>query len=156
MLKLASPLADDLCRIDGVTEVLMSADDVTVNVASQSDWETIGPQVHSILNERLAGGVAPPVDLDLLAELGSVVDGSGGGGWAEDSVEYAICETLEERIRPFVRDDGGDITFRGFDPADGTARVQLVGACSGCPSAAAPSPWPWRGGGGRSRRRGAT
>ncbi len=36
-----------------------------------------------------------------------------------------------EEIRPFLNSDGGDISFEGLDE-DGTVRVQLHGACTGC------------------------
>ena len=45
-----------------------------------------------------------------------------------------IKELLETRIRPAVAEDGGDITFRGFDEATGIVKVKLMGSCSGCPS----------------------
>lgn len=45
-----------------------------------------------------------------------------------------IKELLEQRIRPSVQDDGGDIFYKGFDEATGIVRVQLAGSCAGCPS----------------------
>ncbi len=33
-----------------------------------------------------------------------------------------------------VQDDGGDIFYRGFDPETGVVKLQMAGACSGCPS----------------------
>lgn len=41
-----------------------------------------------------------------------------------------IMIALEE-IRPFLKSDGGDISFMGLED-DGTVKVQLHGACSGC------------------------
>lgn len=48
------------------------------------------------------------------------------------TVREAVELTLE-RIRPALNADGGDIELVAFDGE--TARVRLVGACSGCPSA---------------------
>ena len=45
-----------------------------------------------------------------------------------------IIKILETKIRPAVARDGGDIKFKEFK--DGIVRVELQGACSGCPSAA--------------------
>ena len=39
---------------------------------------------------------------------------------------------LDEYIRPAVEQDGGAITFRSFE--DGILKLNLQGACSGCPS----------------------
>ena len=56
--------------------------------------------------------------------------------WEEGSIEEEISDLLEEQIRPFVQDDGGDIQLISFEEHTGTVTVQLVGACSGCPSSA--------------------
>jgi NFU1 iron-sulfur cluster scaffold homolog, mitochondrial len=41
-------------------------------------------------------------------------------------------EVLEERVRPAVQEDGGDIEFKGFK--DGIVLLKLQGSCSGCSS----------------------
>ena len=47
-------------------------------------------------------------------------------------IETKIVKILEEKIRPAVARDGGDIKFKEFK--DGIVKVQLQGSCSGCPS----------------------
>lgn len=37
-------------------------------------------------------------------------------------------------MRPFVQDDGGDITLISFDETSGLVSVELKGSCAGCPS----------------------
>ena len=49
-----------------------------------------------------------------------------------DEVINKINEVLDEKIRPAVARDGGDITFKSFK--DGIVTVELKGSCSGCPS----------------------
>ena len=39
---------------------------------------------------------------------------------------------IDEKVRPAVARDGGDIKFKEFK--DGIVKVQLQGSCSGCPS----------------------
>ncbi len=39
-----------------------------------------------------------------------------------------------EKIRPALQADGGDVVLLGVDE-DGTVKVQLTGACNGCPMA---------------------
>ena len=54
---------------------------------------------------------------------------------AEESlneIEKRIIKILEQKIRPAVAKDGGDIKFKEFK--DGVVKVQLQGSCSGCPS----------------------
>nr|WP_262693026.1 NifU family protein [Kordiimonas aestuarii] len=43
-----------------------------------------------------------------------------------------IKTLLDEKIRPAVAGDGGDIIYRGFK--EGVVYLQMQGACSGCPS----------------------
>ena len=50
-------------------------------------------------------------------------------------VEKKIVQILDQKIRPAVAKDGGDIKFKEFK--DGVVKVQLQGSCSGCPSSTA-------------------
>ncbi len=43
-----------------------------------------------------------------------------------------IKELLDTRVRPAVAQDGGDITFQGYDK--GVVYLHMQGACAGCPS----------------------
>ena len=49
-----------------------------------------------------------------------------------DEIEKRIVKILDQKIRPAVARDGGDIKFKEFK--DGVVKVQLQGSCSGCPS----------------------
>lgn len=49
-----------------------------------------------------------------------------------DPVVKQIIDLIDERVRPFVTMDGGDIFFKSFN--NGIVYVTLKGACSGCPS----------------------
>lgn len=50
---------------------------------------------------------------------------------AERAETIRKIETALDEIRPFLQSDGGDISF--IDLADdGTVKVQLHGACTGC------------------------
>lgn len=50
-----------------------------------------------------------------------------------EELEVKINEVLD-RIRPYLQNDGGDVTFKRFE--NGVVYVSLVGACSNCPMAA--------------------
>ena len=47
-------------------------------------------------------------------------------------IEKKIVQILDQKIRPAVAKDGGDIKFKEFK--NGVVKVQLQGSCSGCPS----------------------
>ncbi len=51
----------------------------------------------------------------------------------DNNIEVRIKEVLD-RIRPYLQNDGGDVTFKRFE--NGVVYVSLVGACSNCPMAA--------------------
>ncbi|XP_057759935.1 nifU-like protein 5, mitochondrial [Arachis stenosperma] len=61
----------------------------------------------------------------------------------DSEIVAMIKELLETHIRPAVKDDGGDIEYRGFDLEvlnsllfwdTGIVKLKMQGACSGCPS----------------------
>ena len=54
----------------------------------------------------------------------------------EDSeVVKQIKELIDQRVRPAVAMDGGDISFCSFE--NGVVTLQMKGACAGCPSSTA-------------------
>lgn len=123
-----SPLAAALFEIEGVREVFLGADFVSVT-KDDRDWGQIKPVVLGAMMEHFVAG--KPVFAD------------GGEASEEDEFfapEHAetvdeIKELIETRVRPAVASDGGDIRFRGF--RDGTVYLSMKGACSGCPSSTA-------------------
>jgi Fe-S cluster biogenesis protein NfuA len=125
----ASPLAERLFAVPGVSGVFLGSDFVSVT-KSEGEWPHIKPAVLGAIMEHFMAGV--PV---LLEEP----DGEDGDGefFDEDDTETVetIKELLETRVRPAVAQDGGDITFRGF--RDGVVFLNMRGACAGCPSSTA-------------------
>jgi Fe-S cluster biogenesis protein NfuA len=55
-----------------------------------------------------------------------------------EPVETRVKKALEQ-VRPQLQADGGDIEYVGYD--DGTVKVRLRGACSGCPMSAMTLQW---------------
>ena len=47
-------------------------------------------------------------------------------------IEERIVDLLEEYVKPAVQQDGGNISFVSYE--NKVVKVQLEGACSGCPS----------------------
>jgi Fe-S cluster biogenesis protein NfuA len=47
-------------------------------------------------------------------------------------IEKQIVTLLNEEIRPAIAQDGGDLTYMGFE--DGIVKLQMIGACGTCPS----------------------
>lgn len=120
-----SPLAKRIFAAGGVTGVFFGTDFVTVTKADDVDWPHIKPQILGAIMEHYQSGAA-------------VIEGEGAaGGHAEHTGEDGdvvrqIKELLDTRVRPAVAQDGGDITFHGFDR--GVVYLHMQGACAGCPS----------------------
>ncbi|KMK66270.1 NifU family protein [Puniceibacterium sp. IMCC21224] len=122
----ASPLAARLFSVDGVKGVFFGTDFVTVTKDEATDWDHVKPAILGAIMEHFQSG--QPVMAD---------DAKSSGGHAahqgEDSeIVGQIKELLDSRVRPAVAQDGGDITFHGFDR--GVVYLHMQGACAGCPS----------------------
>ncbi len=121
-----SPLAQRLFEIDGVEGVFLGADFITITKTAAKDWFLLKPSILGVIMEHFTAN--RPVLLD---DVGS---GHTEGG-DDDEIVQQIKELLDTRVRPAVAQDGGDITFHGFE--DGVVYLVMKGACSGCPSSTA-------------------
>jgi Fe-S cluster biogenesis protein NfuA len=119
-----SPLANRIFAVDGVTGVFLGNDFVTVTKAGDVEWEHIKPSVLGAIMEHYQSG--QPV---MVGEAGAAHSEHDG---PDAEIVNQIKELLDTRVRPAVAQDGGDITFHGFER--GVVYLHMQGACSGCPS----------------------
>jgi Fe-S cluster biogenesis protein NfuA len=122
----ASPLATRLFAVEGVAGVFLGNDFVTVTKTESVEWDHVKPAILGAVMEHFQSG--QPV---------MAGDADPSGGHAEHTGEDGeivtqIKELLDTRVRPAVAQDGGDITFHGFDR--GVVYLHMQGACAGCPS----------------------
>ena len=107
-----------------VTGVFFGNDFVTVTKADEKDWALLKPALLGVIMEHFTTN--QPVIL---------ADGESAPAAAsddDDEIVVQIKELLDTRVRPAVAQDGGDITFHGFDR--GVVYLHMQGACAGCPS----------------------
>ena len=127
----ASPLAGRLFDIPGVTGVFFGYDFITVT-KDGPDWQHLKPAILGAIMEQFMSG-APVMTVGRPErpsdESGEFYDK------ADAEIVVTIKELLDTRVRPAVAQDGGDITFRGFE--NGTVFLHMKGACAGCPSSTA-------------------
>lgn len=123
-----SPLAAALFALDGAQGVFFGADFVSVTKDEKADWDTLKAQVLMVMMEHFQAG-AP------LFHEGQEADTSLKDDIEEDEISRQIRALIDERVRPMVAMDGGDIVFDRFE--EGIVYLHLRGACSGCPSASA-------------------
>ncbi len=121
-----SPLAARVFAVAGVTAVFFGNDFVTVTKADETDWDHIKPALLGAIMEHYQSG-APVMEGENTAPAGHAAhDGPDG------EIVDQIKELLDTRVRPAVAQDGGDITFHGFER--GVVYLHMQGACAGCPS----------------------
>lgn len=120
-----SPLATRIFTVDGVTGVFFGPDFVTVTKVETIEWDHLKPGILGAIMEHYQSG-------DLVMEGGAgAVDHAEHTGPDSEIVDQ-IKELLDTRVRPAVAQDGGDITFHGFER--GVVYLHMQGACAGCPS----------------------
>lgn len=125
---LVSPLAKRLFSIDGVVGVFFGSDFITITKKEEYPWPVLKPDVFAAIMDHYASGEPIITDEETLAASDTAIHPD------DDEVVAMIKELLETRVRPAVKEDGGDIVYKGFDKETGTLTLKMMGACSGCPS----------------------
>ncbi len=114
-------LIRNILSINGVEGIFLSKEFISINKSENKSWDEIKHIVISFINEFYASGKEFVINKNLNEQNENL-----------DEIEQKIVQLLEEKIRPAVARDGGDIKFKEFK--DGVVKVQLQGSCSGCPS----------------------
>ena len=114
-------LIKDLLSVNGVEGILLADDFISVNKLEKISWDEIKHIIISLINDFYSNGKDFVLDSKQNEDN---IDLS--------EIEKNIIKILDEKIRPAVSKDGGDIKFQSFK--DGVVKVQLRGSCSGCPS----------------------
>jgi NFU1 iron-sulfur cluster scaffold homolog, mitochondrial len=114
-------LVRNLLSINGVEGIFLGDDFISINKKEIIKWDEIKHIVISFINDFYSEGKEFVIDESLEEQNLNL-----------DELEQKIVKILDEKIRPAVARDGGDIKFKEFK--DGVVKVQLQGSCSGCPS----------------------
>jgi len=114
-------LVKNLLSINGVEGIFLGKDFISINKYDDTSWDEIKHIVISLINDFYSTGKECVVENSLIENNENLKD-----------IEKKIVKILDEKIRPAVAKDGGDIKFKEFK--DGIVKVQLQGSCSGCPS----------------------
>ncbi|MFC7703840.1 NifU family protein [Plastorhodobacter daqingensis] len=121
----ASPLARRIFAVDGVAGVFFGTDFITVTKSDAVAWEHIKPAVLGAIMEHYQSGAA-------ILEGAQAASGHAEHSGPDADIVKQIKDLLDTRVRPAVAQDGGDITFHGFER--GVVYLHMQGACAGCPS----------------------
>ena len=119
--KTNNELIQNLLSINGVEGIFLGKDFISINKNDEISWDEIKHIVISFINDFYSKGKEFVINKNLDEVEENLSD-----------IEKKIVKILEQKIRPAVAKDGGDIRFKEFK--DGVVKVQLQGSCSGCPS----------------------
>ena len=114
-------LVRNIMSVNGVEGIFLSKDFISVNKYDETSWDDIKHIVISLINDFYSDGKEFVIDkspFEIDENLGEI--------------EKKIVQILDQKIRPAVAKDGGDIKFKEFK--NGIVKVELQGSCSGCPS----------------------
>lgn len=118
-------LAESLFEDENVSGVFIGKDFVTITKSKDTDWDLVKPNLLAKIHDFLVSGQT----FEKKVKKKSYKEDY-------DKKDYEIVkqiiDLLEERIKPAVAQDGGDISFVEFK--NGIVFLELRGACSGCPS----------------------
>ena len=114
-------LVKNILSINGVEGIFLGHDFISVNKNDQIKWDEIKHIVISLINDFYLDGKEYVIDENKKEKNDNL-----------DEIEKKIVKILDQKIRPAVAKDGGDIKFKEFK--NGIVKVQLQGSCSGCPS----------------------
>ena len=114
-------LVKNILSVNGVEGIFLGEDFISVNKNDLTKWEDVKHIVISLINDFYSDGKEFVIDENLKEQNSNL-----------DEIEQKIVKILDQKIRPAVARDGGDIKFKEFK--NGVVKVQLQGSCSGCPS----------------------
>lgn len=123
-----APLVSALFDIEGVGSVFLGKNFISITKIPSIHWDRLRAPILTKLKDFFAKG--EPFFAGITDTASDV-----SAQQPQNDIEQDICALLDERIRPFVAQDGGDIVFQRFE--NGIVYLKMHGACSGCPSATA-------------------
>ena len=114
-------LVRNLLSVNGVEGIFLGKDFISINKYDDVSWDEIKHIVISLINDFYSSGKEYVINKSLNEDKKDLKE-----------IEKKIIQILDQKIRPAVAKDGGDIKFKDYE--NGVVRVQLQGSCSGCPS----------------------
>ncbi len=122
-----SPLAARLYDVDGVRGVFFGSDFISITKQDDRDWIVLKPALLGVIMEHFTAG--RPLFIE---DESPAPESAADGDEEDDEIVAQIKELLDQRVRPAVAQDGGDIIYHGFN--NGTVYLHMQGACAGCPA----------------------
>lgn len=122
-----SKLAKELLEINGVERVFYGSDFISITKSKEIGWHELKALVVATVVDYTTAGMAiieSPIEKENKVSQDFSLE--------EQEIVRQIIEVIDEKVRPAVAQDGGDIVFHSYK--DGVVYVTMHGACAGCPS----------------------
>jgi Fe-S cluster biogenesis protein NfuA len=116
-----SPLAEALYAIPGVSEVIVSANLVTVVKDTPDPWQVVGKSVGAAIRQALAAGTPAVVDKG---------PATGAARQSDDELYERVNDLFEQQVNPMVARHGGRVEL--IDVQDAIVLLRMGGGCQGC------------------------
>ena len=110
-------LIRNLLSVNGVEGIFLGKDFISINKNDYTSWDEIKHIAISLINDFYKGGKECVIEKNL-DEVNENLE----------EIEKKIVQVLDQKVRPAVAKDGGDIKFKEFK--NGIVKVQLQGSCS--------------------------
>ena len=101
--EIKNELVKNILSVKGVENIFLGQDFISVNKNNQTKWDDIKHIVISLINDFYSDGKDFVIDENVKEEVSSY-----------DEIEKKIVKILDQKIRPAVARDGGDIKFKEF------------------------------------------
>ena len=121
----SSNLASLIFSINGIERVFLATEFLSVTKSNDDNWEILKPLILTAIMDHYARKRSYKKNQNKTDE----------STHEDTEVVRQIKELIDQRVRPAVAMDGGDISFCSFE--DGVVTLQMKGACAGCPSSTA-------------------
>ena len=119
-------LAKILFEEESVTNVFIGKDFLTITKSENVDWDMLKPNILSKILDFFSSGGEIDSDVEDKKPKTEQYEEK------DQKIVNQVIDLLDQRIKPAVAQDGGDINFVKFQ--NGIVFLELRGACSGCPS----------------------
>ncbi len=116
-----SPLAEKLFDLGGIKSLFITEELISVTKEDSALWEDLKPQILAEIMDHISLGEQ------------TLIEEKAPSSPEDEEIIGQIIGLLNARIRPAVKQDGGDIVFKSFD--NGIVYVEMKGNCAGCPYA---------------------
>ncbi|MCK5125941.1 MAG: NifU family protein [candidate division Zixibacteria bacterium] len=117
-----SPLLEDLFGIDGIREIMIADNVITIAKKSETEWQDLGKDIGLKIRNNLNSGGKLIDEDNLNKEQPSNPD-----------LKARVQEILDQEVNPGLESHGGSAEI--IDAKGSTVFVTMAGGCQGCASA---------------------